>query len=55
MTTPACAEKLSGADYFFAAFLAAQDNSPVQMAHTLKAIRTELLKSDRLIDESQFR
>jgi SpoVK/Ycf46/Vps4 family AAA+-type ATPase len=37
-----------------AAFLAAQDESPVCMPHLLSAIRTEILKSDRLIDDSQF-
>ena len=38
-----------------AAFLAAQDDTPVTMPHLLTAIRTEFLKSDRLIDESKFR
>ena len=37
-----------------AAFLAAQDDTPVTMPHLLTAIRTEFLKSDRLIDESKF-
>jgi hypothetical protein len=37
-----------------AAFLAAQTGTPVTMSHLLNAIRTELLKSDRLIDESKF-
>jgi SpoVK/Ycf46/Vps4 family AAA+-type ATPase len=37
-----------------AAFLAAQDDTPVGMPHLLSAIRTEFLKSDRLIDESKF-
>ena len=38
-----------------AAFLAAQAGTPVTMPHVLDAIRTEFLKSDRLIDESKFR
>jgi hypothetical protein len=37
-----------------AAFLAAQAGTPVTMALVLKAIRTEFLKSDRLIDEHKF-
>ncbi len=37
-----------------AAFLAAQMDSPVTMAHLLNSIRTEHLKSERLIDESNF-
>jgi AAA+ superfamily predicted ATPase len=36
------------------AFLAAQAEQPVSMPHLLNAIRTEFLKSDRLIDEAKF-
>jgi len=38
-----------------AAFLAAQARTPVTMPLVLNAIRTEVLKSDRLIDEADFR
>lgn len=38
-----------------AAFLAAQTDTPVSMSHLLNAIRTEFLKSERLIDETKFR
>ncbi len=37
-----------------AAFLAAQANTSITMSHVLSAIRTEFLKSERLIDESRF-
>jgi SpoVK/Ycf46/Vps4 family AAA+-type ATPase len=37
------------------AFLAAQAGTPITMPHLLDAIRTEFLKSDRLIDELKFR
>jgi hypothetical protein len=37
-----------------ASFLAAASQSPVTMEHVLNAVRTELLKADRLIDESAF-
>lgn len=37
-----------------AAFLAAQADSPVSMSHVLSALRTEFLKSDRLIDDTDF-
>ncbi|MCB9099134.1 MAG: ATP-binding protein [Anaerolineales bacterium] len=37
-----------------AAFLAAQDERPVSMSHVLSALRTEFLKSDRLIDDTDF-
>ena len=50
--------KLTGGGVFNsalnAAFLAAQEGTAVTMAHVLKAIRTEFLKSDRLIHESEF-
>jgi AAA+ superfamily predicted ATPase len=38
-----------------AAFLAAQEDSCVQMPHVLSAIHNEFIKSDRLIDEAKFR
>jgi SpoVK/Ycf46/Vps4 family AAA+-type ATPase len=38
-----------------AAFLAAQEDTPVSMRHLLNAIRTEFLKSDRLLDEAKFK
>ncbi len=37
-----------------AAFQAAEDGQNVNMPHLLKAVRTELLKSERLINESDF-
>jgi SpoVK/Ycf46/Vps4 family AAA+-type ATPase len=38
-----------------AAFLAAQTGTPVTMPLVLNAIRTEFLKTDRLINEASFR
>jgi hypothetical protein len=50
--------KLTGGGIFNsalnAAFLAAQEGSAVTMGHVLKAIRTEYIKSDRLIRDSEF-
>jgi AAA+ superfamily predicted ATPase len=50
--------KLTGGGIFNsalnAAFLAAQGGTPVTMGHILKAIRTEYIKSDRLIHDAEF-
>jgi hypothetical protein len=50
--------KLTGGGIFNsalnAAFLAAQEGTPVTMGHVVRAIRTEYIKSDRLIHDAEF-
>ncbi len=50
--------KLAGGGIFNsalnAAFLAAESGTPVTMAHIMKAIRIEYIKSDRLIHDAKF-